>query len=42
MTDKEWDEFLEWLYNNHQISRTSWSPNKVSIELYLEYKEATK
>ena len=41
MTAAEWEKFLEWLYNNHQISKT-WEPNKVSIELWEEYKEATK
>ncbi len=38
MTDKEWQEFLNWLYKTHLITR-DWSPNKISIELWIEYNE---
>ena len=37
MTDKEWQEFLDWLYEAHSITK-DWIPNKTSIELWLEYK----
>lgn len=38
MNDKEWQAFLLWLYKTHSITK-DWIPNRISIELWLEYKE---
>lgn len=39
MTSAEWDDFLEWLYKTHSITK-DYKPNRVSIELWEEYCEA--
>ncbi len=38
MTDKEWGKFLDWLYKAHQVT-TDYKPDRVSIDLWLEYKK---
>ncbi len=37
MTDKTWVKFLEWLYKTHSLTK-DWTPSKISIELWEEYK----
>ncbi len=37
MNDKQWAEFLDWLYKTHSITK-DWTPNRTSIEIWLEYK----
>jgi len=38
MTEKEWDEFKAWSKKKY----TFWTPDRVSIDLYLEYKKGKK
>jgi len=35
--DKNWAKFLEWIYKTHSIV-PDWKPNKVSIELWEEFR----
>ena len=39
MEDKEWKKFLGWFYKAHQVSPVSYTPNKISIELWKEYEK---
>jgi len=39
---KEWDDFLEFIYSSHQISRGLWFPDYYSIRLWEEFKESKK
>lgn len=39
---KVWEEFLEWMYQAHQLMRYSWMPDYYSIKLWEEFKETKK
>ena len=41
MNDKLWIKFLIWLYKAHQITK-DWTPSKISIELWEEFRRRQK
>lgn len=36
MTDKAWQNFLEWFYKTHQVTK-DWTPDKASVKVWEEY-----
>ncbi len=38
MTPQEWDDFIKWLQEAHQLSKM-YTPDRYSIKLWEEYKD---
>ena len=37
ISDKEWDEFRDWIAEEKHVLKKLWTPHKNSVELWIEY-----